>query len=37
MDAIRDDHTKWSKSKRQKQMNIIWYNLYVEPKIQQKK
>ena len=31
MDVTRDYHNKWSKSERK--TNIIWYHLYVEPKI----
>ena len=29
MDGPRDHYTKWNKSR---QVNIIWYNLYVESK-----
>ena len=30
MDGARDYHTKWSKSDRE--INIIWYHLYVKSK-----
>ena len=33
MDETRDSHTKWSKSERE--TNIIWYHLCVEPKMAQ--
>ena len=32
MDATRDWHTKWSKSKRE-ELITLWYHLYVESKI----
>ena len=31
MDATRDDHTKWSKSERERQITI-WYHLCVDSK-----
>ena len=34
LDGLKDDHTNWSKSDRERQ--ISWYNLYVEFKIKHK-
>ena len=32
MDGLREYSTKWSKSDRERQINVIWYHLYVESK-----